>query len=96
MGFTHRYATGRPTYLSKGKDTKLPSCYRFDVRQTSWIEAKRYCKCLGANLVSIETLEEHQFLNSVIKENAIYRQAGLPYNLLLLFLSNYFFDICIY
>ncbi|XP_073319522.1 lactose-binding lectin l-2-like [Pagrus major] len=42
-------------------------CYKYVAAHLTWADAELYCVSEGANLVSIHSLEEHNFVNSLIK-----------------------------
>uniref|UniRef100_A0A672HIJ5 C-type lectin domain-containing protein n=1 Tax=Salarias fasciatus TaxID=181472 RepID=A0A672HIJ5_SALFA len=40
-------------------------CYRYVAAHRTWIDAERHCVSLGANLVSIHRVQEHEFVRLV-------------------------------
>ncbi|XP_013881531.1 C-type lectin domain family 19 member A, partial [Austrofundulus limnaeus] len=42
-------------------------CYKYISTPMTWADAELHCVSLNANLVSIHSLEEHTFVNSLIK-----------------------------
>ncbi|XP_029976704.1 ladderlectin-like [Salarias fasciatus] len=42
-------------------------CYRYVATHQTWIDAERHCVSLGANLVSIHSREEQNFVESLIQ-----------------------------
>ncbi|XP_038156179.1 lactose-binding lectin l-2-like [Cyprinodon tularosa] len=42
-------------------------CYKYVGRQMTWADAELHCLSEGGNLVSIHSLEEHNFVNFMIK-----------------------------
>ncbi|XP_073319717.1 lactose-binding lectin l-2-like [Pagrus major] len=42
-------------------------CYKYVATQLTWADAELYCLSEGANLVSIHSLEEHNFIKALIK-----------------------------
>ncbi|XP_075962489.1 C-type lection lectoxin-Enh3-like [Anarhichas minor] len=42
-------------------------CYKYVSTRMTWADAELYCVSEGANLVSIHSLEEHNFINFLIK-----------------------------
>ncbi|XP_075306019.1 galactose-specific lectin nattectin-like [Odontesthes bonariensis] len=42
-------------------------CYKYIASRMTWGEAELHCVSEGANLVSIHSLKEHNFVNSLIK-----------------------------
>uniref|UniRef100_A0A672HKU3 C-type lectin domain-containing protein n=1 Tax=Salarias fasciatus TaxID=181472 RepID=A0A672HKU3_SALFA len=41
-------------------------CYRYVAAHRTWIDAERHCVSLGANLVSIHRVQEHEFVRLLI------------------------------
>ncbi|XP_029976933.1 galactose-specific lectin nattectin-like [Salarias fasciatus] len=54
---------GCPLFWYSFKDR----CYRYVAADKTWADAELYCVSLGANLVSIHSEEEHNFVNWLIK-----------------------------
>uniref|UniRef100_A0A671WM60 C-type lectin domain-containing protein n=1 Tax=Sparus aurata TaxID=8175 RepID=A0A671WM60_SPAAU len=42
-------------------------CYKYVAARLTWADAELYCVSEGTNLVSIHSLEEQEFVNSLIK-----------------------------
>ncbi|XP_029976922.1 ladderlectin-like [Salarias fasciatus] len=42
-------------------------CFRYFATDRTWAAAERHCVSLGANLVSIHSEEEHNFVNTLIR-----------------------------
>ncbi|XP_020794902.2 lactose-binding lectin l-2-like [Boleophthalmus pectinirostris] len=43
-------------------------CYKYVSNQTTWADAEIYCVSQSSNLVSIHSLEEHNFVKSLIQK----------------------------
>ncbi|XP_029976945.1 lactose-binding lectin l-2-like [Salarias fasciatus] len=54
---------GCPPFWFNFKDR----CYRYVAADKTWADAELYCVSQGANLVSIHSKEEHNFVNWLIK-----------------------------
>ncbi|XP_022054010.2 lactose-binding lectin l-2-like [Acanthochromis polyacanthus] len=42
-------------------------CYKYIATPMTWLDAELHCVSQGANLVSIHSVDEHNFVNSLIK-----------------------------
>uniref|UniRef100_A0A8C4HJ64 C-type lectin domain-containing protein n=1 Tax=Dicentrarchus labrax TaxID=13489 RepID=A0A8C4HJ64_DICLA len=42
-------------------------CYKYIATRMTWIDAELHCVSQGANLAAIHSVEEHKFVNSLIK-----------------------------
>uniref|UniRef100_A0A087XAN7 C-type lectin domain-containing protein n=1 Tax=Poecilia formosa TaxID=48698 RepID=A0A087XAN7_POEFO len=42
-------------------------CYKYIATKMTWADAELYCRSVDSNLVSIHSLEEHNFVNAMIK-----------------------------
>uniref|UniRef100_A0A3B4ZHN7 C-type lectin domain-containing protein n=1 Tax=Stegastes partitus TaxID=144197 RepID=A0A3B4ZHN7_9TELE len=42
-------------------------CYKYVASRLTWADAELHCLSEGANLVSIHSLQEHNFVNSLIE-----------------------------
>uniref|UniRef100_A0A3B3X1D3 C-type lectin domain-containing protein n=1 Tax=Poecilia mexicana TaxID=48701 RepID=A0A3B3X1D3_9TELE len=42
-------------------------CYKYIATKMTWADAELYCRSVDSNLVSIHSLEEHNFVNVMIK-----------------------------
>nr|XP_024656917.1 ladderlectin-like [Maylandia zebra] len=59
-------------------------CFLYDNRQMTWAQAQRICQSLNANLASVNSNDEYQFIRAVISSAS--RESGLTW-------ENYWFWI---
>uniref|UniRef100_A0A671WFJ0 C-type lectin domain-containing protein n=1 Tax=Sparus aurata TaxID=8175 RepID=A0A671WFJ0_SPAAU len=67
------FAKAYSTYLvwfaqPQGQQNLNGRCYKYVATHLTWADAELYCVSQGANLVSIHSLEEQEFVNSLIKD----------------------------
>ncbi|XP_026013632.1 ladderlectin-like [Astatotilapia calliptera] len=52
-------------------------CFLYDNRQMTWAQAQRICQSLNANLASVNSNDEYQFIRAVISSAS--RESGLTW-----------------
>ena len=50
-------------------------CYRYFDSSKTWEEAESHCQSLGADLLSIHSLNENDFIKSLVGQNKVCRNS---------------------